>query len=55
MAELTGLAVQLVLLDSSARIIRTADDGIWDLFFAPVDAARRERADFGAARRGKPA
>lgn len=47
--ELTGLAVELVQLSSSAHIIRTADDGIWDLSFTPVDAARREIVDFGAA------
>lgn len=47
--EITGLPVRLVQLTSSAHIIRTANDGLWDLSFTPVDAARREIVDFGAA------
>lgn len=47
--EIAGLPVALVPLTSSAHIIRTADDGIWDLSFAPVDAARRAVVDFGEA------
>ncbi|WP_134682110.1 transporter substrate-binding domain-containing protein [Paracoccus ravus] len=47
--EITGLPVELVQLTSSAHIIRTANDGIWDLSFTPVDATRREIVDFGEA------
>jgi polar amino acid transport system substrate-binding protein len=47
--EITGLPVQLVQLSSSAHIIETADDGIWDLSFTPVDAHRRAIVDFGGA------
>ncbi|RQP06003.1 MAG: hypothetical protein D1H97_09920 [Paracoccus sp. BP8] len=47
--EITGLPVRLVPLSSSGEIIATADDGIWDLSFTPVDAARREIVDFGPA------
>lgn len=47
--EIAGLPVRLVQLSSSAQIIATANDGIWDLSFAPVDDARREVVDFGPA------
>jgi polar amino acid transport system substrate-binding protein len=49
LGELAGLPVRLVPLTSSAHIIETANDGIWDLSFAPVDAARRAIVDFGEA------
>jgi polar amino acid transport system substrate-binding protein len=47
--EITGLPIELVHLTSSAHIIQTANDGIWDLSFTPVDGPRREIVDFGAA------
>lgn len=47
--EITGLPVRLVNLSSSAEIIATADQGIWDLSFTPVDDARRAVVDFGPA------
>jgi polar amino acid transport system substrate-binding protein len=47
--ELARLPVRLVHLTSSAHIIETANDGIWDLSFTPVDAPRREIVDFGEA------
>lgn len=47
--ELTGLPVRLVQLTSSAHIIDTANDGIWDLSFTPVDGPRRQIVDFGEA------
>lgn len=46
---ITGLPVRLVQLSSSAHIIQTANDGIWDLSFTPVDAPRRAVVDFGEA------
>lgn len=47
--EIAGLPVQLVRLSSSGEIISTANDGIWDLSFTPVDEARRKIVDFGPA------
>lgn len=47
--ELTGLPVRLVPLSSSAAIVETADDGLWDLAFAPADDHRRAIVDFGPA------
>ncbi|SMP00167.1 transporter substrate-binding domain-containing protein [Paracoccus laeviglucosivorans] len=47
--EITGRPVRLVQLESSARIIETANDDIWDLSFTPVDADRRAVVDFGPA------
>lgn len=47
--ELAGLRVRLVRLTSSAHIIDTANDDIWDLSFTPVDAPRRAIVDFGEA------
>ncbi len=47
--EIAGLPVRLVPLSSSGEIVATADDGIWDLSFAPVDEARRRIVDFGEA------
>lgn len=47
--ELTGLPVRLVQLTSSAHIIETANNGIWDLSFTPVDEPRRAVVDFGEA------
>lgn len=47
--EITGRPVRLVQLESSARIIETANDGIWDLSFTPVDGDRRAVVDFGPA------
>jgi polar amino acid transport system substrate-binding protein len=47
--ELTGLQVRFVQLNSSAHIIETANDGIWDISFTPVDGPRREIVDFGEA------
>lgn len=46
---LTGLPVTLVPLASSAAIVSSADDGIWDLSFAPIDAARRAVVAVGTA------
>lgn len=47
--EITGLPVALVALTSSAHIIQTADDDLWDLSFTPVDGPRRAVVDFGEA------
>ena len=47
--QITNLPVTLVPLTSSAHIIRTANDGLWDLSFTPVDDARRAVVDFGTA------
>lgn len=47
--EITGLPVRIVALTSSAHIIQTADEDLWDLSFAPVDAERRKIVDFGEA------
>lgn len=47
--QITGLPVELVPLTSSAHIIQTANDGIWDLSFTPVDGPRRAAVDFGTA------
>lgn len=49
MGEIAGLPVRLVHLDSSAHIIKTANNGIWDVSFTPVDATRRAIVDFGEA------
>lgn len=47
--EISGLPVTLVQLASSAAIVATADDGIWDLSFAPIDATRRALVAVGPA------
>jgi polar amino acid transport system substrate-binding protein len=47
--EIAGLPVRLVKLSSSAEIVATADDGLWDVGFAPADAARRAVVAFGPA------
>jgi polar amino acid transport system substrate-binding protein len=47
--EICSLPVELVQLTSSAHIIETANDGIWDLSFTPVDDHRRAIVDFGPA------
>ncbi|GGE48067.1 hypothetical protein GCM10007276_26620 [Agaricicola taiwanensis] len=47
LAERTGLPLELVELGSSGKIIETANDGIWDVSFTPVDAERKQAADFG--------
>lgn len=45
----TGLPVSLVPLSSSAEIIATADDGVWDISFTPIDASRRAAVLVGTA------
>ena len=47
--EIAGLPVTLVRLASSAEIVATADDGIWDLSFVPIDATRRALVAVGPA------
>jgi polar amino acid transport system substrate-binding protein len=49
LGALAGLPVTLVPLSSSAEIIATADDGIWDVSFAPIDPSRRAAVDVGTA------
>ncbi|WP_114966607.1 transporter substrate-binding domain-containing protein [Alkalilacustris brevis] len=42
-----GLPVDLVVCDSSAHIVATANDGTWDVTFVPVDAERKKLLAFG--------
>lgn len=42
-----GLPVELVICDSSAHIVATADDGTWDVTFVPCDAERKKLLAFG--------
>lgn len=39
--------VEIVEHSSSGHIVENADADIWDVTFVPVDAARKERVDFG--------
>ena len=49
LGRLAGLPVTLVPLSSSAEIIATADEGIWDISFTPIDASRRAVVGVGTA------
>lgn len=47
--ELAALPMRLVKLSSSAEIVATVDDGVWDVSFAPADETRRALVAFGPA------
>jgi len=47
MAEQLGVPLTLVEYENSGAITDAGDAGTWDVTFVPVDAARRQRLDFG--------
>jgi polar amino acid transport system substrate-binding protein len=49
LAERLGVPVVFVPFAASRDIQDSADDGVWDVTFMPVDAVRMEIVDFGSA------
>jgi polar amino acid transport system substrate-binding protein len=47
LARYLGAELKLVVYPSSGAIIAAADDAEWDVTFAPVDAERKAKVDFG--------
>jgi len=49
MGERLGVPIELIAHDRSGEIQMSANDGVWDLTFMPVDEARKAVVDFGSA------
>ena len=47
LAEKLGVPVRFVVYNSSGEITDAAASGAWDVAFMPVDAARKQKVDFG--------
>jgi polar amino acid transport system substrate-binding protein len=49
LGERLGVPISFIAHDRSGEIQMSADDGVWDLTFMPVDDARKQIVDFGSA------
>jgi len=47
MADALGVPLALVVYDNSGAITDAGPTGAWDITFVPMDAARRQKLDFG--------
>jgi len=49
LGERLGVPISFIAHDRSGEIQMSADDGVWDLTFMPVDDTRKQIVDFGSA------